>query len=118
MEARVHIVPWLEGRCSMYAVVRDGVCLIDEFIGTLRNHDADAADDLVYVLEWLSREQLIRQAYLRPERPEIGVYAMFNHLEMPTPTYNPSRVLCSYVQNSNTAMILGAGFLKTKYEPI
>jgi hypothetical protein len=45
MEARVRLVPWIEGRCSMYAVVRD------------------------------------------------GVFAMYNHAELPPAVYNPSRLL-------------------------
>lgn len=102
----------------MYAVVRDGVCLAEEFVGTLRTHNTEAADDLMFFIEWLSREHLIRQAYLRPERPELGVFAMYNHAELPPAEYNPSRLLCSYVNGSNRVLVLGSGFLKARDEPI
>jgi hypothetical protein len=43
----------------------------------LYQSDANNSDALMDFIEWLSKESVIRQAYLRPERPELGVFAMF-----------------------------------------
>ncbi|MBU3680018.1 MAG: hypothetical protein FGM32_10500 [Candidatus Kapabacteria bacterium] len=118
MEARVRIVPWIEGRCSMYAVVRDGVCLAQEFVSTLRKVDSDSERRLMRLITALSNEALIRPAQLRPERPDRGVFAMYNHREWRGEQYNPSRLLCSYVGAGNRTLLFGAGFVKTRDEPI
>jgi hypothetical protein len=77
MPESIRIIPWLEGSCSFYAIERNGICLADKFMEQLYQSDANNADALMDFIEWLSQESVIRQAYLRPERPELGVFAMF-----------------------------------------
>ena len=77
MPESIRIIPWLEGSCSFYAIERNGICLADKFMEQLYQSDANNSDALMDFIEWLSKESVIRQAYLRPERPELGVFAMF-----------------------------------------
>lgn len=118
MSIPLRIVPWLYGECSFYAVVYDETSLVDEFLDRLAGVDLDHADALLTFLHMAAREPYVREAYLRPERPELGIYAMYNHKELEQSVYNPSRLLCSYVGGSNRIMLLGPGFIKTKDEPI
>jgi hypothetical protein len=118
MPESIRIIPWLEGSCSFYAIERNGICLADKFMEQLYQSDANNADALMDFLEWLSQESVIRQAYLRPERPELGVFAMYNHKERARTRYNPSRLLCSYAGNSNRVLLIGSGFVKSKNEAI
>lgn len=98
--------------------MRDEKCLVDEFIDRLTMAEANHADALISFLHMLVHEPLVREAFLRSERPDIGVYAMYNHKVLRASGFNPSRLLCSYVGNSNRIMLLGSGFIKTKEESI
>jgi hypothetical protein len=118
MPESIRIIPWLEGSCSFYAIERNGICLADKFMEQLYQSDANNADALMDFLEWLSQESVIRQAYLRPERPELGVFAMYNHKERVRTRYNPSRLLCSYAGTSNRILLIESGFVKSKNEAI
>lgn len=118
MRSRVRIIPWLEGRCSFYAIERDGVCLPDAFMADLQTTNIGHAQRLWAFLETISQELYIRQAYLRPERPELGVFAMYNHKELESERYNPSRLLCSYASGGNRILVVGSGFLKSNDQPI
>lgn len=102
----------------MYAIVRDGVCLPDLFIDTLQDQYPEDAFRLMAILDWLAERSIIRPALLRPERPELGVYALYNHREISYTAYSPSRLLCSYVGQSNKILVVGSGFVKSRNEPI
>lgn len=56
--------------------------------------------------------------HLRQERPDLGIFAMYNHKGMPFATYNPSRLLCRYVGGSSRILLVGSGFVKQRDEPI
>lgn len=43
---------------------------------------------------------------------------MYNHRPMPKASYNPSRLLCAFIESTNTIMIVGDGFYKEDDEPI
>jgi hypothetical protein len=118
MPESIRIIPWLEGRCSFYAIERDGVCLADAFLEELDVEDPFAAKRLRAFLEMISNETHVRQVYLRPERPELRVFAMYNHKELVAEPYNRSRLLCSYVGQSNRLLLLGSGFIKLTDQPI
>jgi hypothetical protein len=70
------------------------------------------------VLDWLAERSIIRPSLLRPERPELGVYALYNHREISYSKYNPSRLLCSYVGPTSKILVVGSGFVKSRNEPI
>jgi hypothetical protein len=118
MGVSVELIPWLAGRCSIYAVVRNGICLADEFMRQLREHDPGSAQELSNFLANARTLSHVRESLLRPERPELGIFAMYNHREMPRTPYNPSRLLCSYLGNTNRILAVGSGFLKSRNEPI
>lgn len=118
MQSRVRIIPWLEGQCSFYAIERDGVCLPELFIEGLAISHPEHAEGLWNILNALSRAVLVRQQLLRPERPELGVFALYNHKEIGRVAYNPSRLLCSYAGDSNRIMLVSSGFIKSKDESI
>ncbi|HLO99603.1 MAG TPA: hypothetical protein VK171_13490 [Fimbriimonas sp.] len=113
----VHIKPWRIGTCSIYSVVRDEVCLIDRFIDSLTLSNINDAKALASFIDNLSRAQRIRPELLRPERPELGVYAMYKHDRRFGP-YNPSRVLCAFAGSGDRILIAGAGFVKQVNQPI
>lgn len=114
----VRVVPWLVGTCSLYAIVRSEICLPDQFIEILGLFDRDSADRLLKFIKRITYAGQIRELHLRPERPDLGVFAMYNHRELLYEPYNPSRLLCAYIHESNRIMIVGAGFIKSKAEPI
>lgn len=66
----------------------------------------------------LLNETFIRPIHLRDERPDLGVYAMYNHRHLPRSSYNSSRLLCAFIEPTNDIMIVGDGFIKTADEPI
>jgi len=110
----ISIKAWQIGRCSLYAVVRDGTCLADSFLDQLEHHDYESAKQLAGFIDNLSRESYIRAAMLRDEVPSLGVYAMYRHNFATMSTrYNPSRLLCAFVGESDRIMIVGAGFVKS-----
>lgn len=112
------VEPWIEGRSSLYALVRNGGCLVDEFLAVLREVDEDSMLRMKTILEWLAGEVYIRPQYLRPELPELGVFALYNHKGLSGTNYNKARLLCSYAGNCDNILLLGAGFVKSKTEPI
>ena len=118
MSSRVRIVPWFEGASSLYAVVRDGICLPDEFLERLHAGNALHAERLTRFLVHILHQDYVRPSYLRPELPELGVYAMYNHREMLSSKYNPSRLLCRYIGSANNIILVGSGFVKTRDEAI
>lgn len=118
MPTKIRVVPWITGECSLYAIVRDGVCLPDLYINTLQEQHPDDAFRLMAVLDWLAERSIIRPSLLRPERPELGVYALYNHREISYSKYNPSRLLCSYVGPTSKILVVGSGFVKSRNEPI
>lgn len=113
----IHVQPWVVRTCALYAVVRDGRCLPDAFFDELARDQRHHAERLARFVDMITKRPYIRPALLRPERPDLGVFAMFNHTEAAYP-YNPSRLLCAFVGQSNRIMVVGAGFIKTQAEPI
>ena len=118
MSSKIRVIPWLEGTCSIYAVVRDDACLADIFIQHLKSINPSYARRLLIFLNSLASSEVIREALLRPELPTLGVFALYNHKDIPSEGYNPSRLLCSYVGSSSRILIVGSGFIKTRNEPI
>jgi len=118
MSESIRIIPWLEGRCSFYAIERNGVCLADEFMEILEGTDRGYSLRLSRMIQGLRTRQQIRPAILRPELPGLGVFALYNHKEFPSEQYNPSRLLCTYVGDSARILLVGSGFIKTRNEPI
>ena len=109
---------WLAGRCALYAVERDGVCLADDFFALLsEKHEGDAVR-LARFVEMYVNEEVLREVHLRPELPHEGVYAMYNHRQLLRENYNPSRLLCSYLHGYNSILVVGGGFIKQRTEPI
>jgi hypothetical protein len=43
---------------------------------------------------------------------------MYDHKPMGREPYNPVRLLCSYVSNSDRILLVGGGFYKRKTQPI
>lgn len=78
---KVHIEPWREGQSSIYAIVREGVCLIDRFFDELEEYREKHAIDLASFITMITREPHIRPGFLRPELPNHGVYAMYSEKE-------------------------------------
>lgn len=109
---------WRAGRCSLYALERNGVCLPNAFLERLALHAESDAVRLSSFITMLLDECIIRPMYLRDERPDLGVYAMYNHRPMPKASYNQSRLLCAFIESTNTIMIVGDGFYKVDDEPI
>lgn len=118
MPSHVQVVPWVEGSSSLYAVVRNDVCLPEEFIEQLHQTNVLHAERLTRFLVHILRQSHVRQSLLRPELPEKGIFAMYNHKERPGEHYNPSRLLCRYVGSTSNILLLGSGFVKTINEPI
>ncbi len=114
----VSVVPWLLGSCSCYAIKQHGVVLPEQFvIGIEREYPRDA-ERLAKFLMRLRGETHIRPCQLRSELPNEGVFAMYDHKPMGKGPYNPIRLLCSYVSNSNRILLVGGGFYKSKTQPI
>lgn len=118
MSSRIRIVPWLVGTCSIYAIVREDVCLADTFIQHLESVNRTHARRLLIFLYGITGLDGIREILLRPELPDLGVYALYNRKELPQENYNPSRLLCSYIGTNSRILIVGSGFIKTRDEPI
>lgn len=118
MSSAVRIVPWITGTSSLYAVERDGVCLPEEFLDALNQCSAHHAERLTRFLVHILRQDYLRPSFLRPELPELGIYAMYNHKELRSAPYNPSRLLCRYVAGSDRIVLVGSGFVKSSDEPI
>jgi hypothetical protein len=85
---------------------------------SLEDVDYQSAKRLWLFMSHLRSAMYVREQQIRPERPEIGVYALYNHEEVPRATYNPSRLLCSYVSGANNILLVGSGFVKDRDEPI
>ncbi len=114
----VSIVPWLPGCCSCYAIKLNGVVLPEQFVvGIERNFPRDA-ERLARFLNRLKSETHIRPNLLRSELPNEGVYAMYDHKPMGREPYNPVRLLCSYISNSDRILLVGGGFYKRKTQSI
>jgi hypothetical protein len=113
----VSIVPWLPGSCSCYAIKLNGILLPEQFVIGIERESPKDAERLAKFLVRLRGESYIRPDRLRCELPNEGVYAMYDHKPMRGP-YNPVRLLCSYVSNSNRILLVGGGFYKTKTQPI
>lgn len=97
--------------------MREDRCLPEVFLEELARTNKHHAERLARCIDMISRRPFIRPALLRPERPDLGVYAMYNHIEV-SDVYNPSRLLCAFAGTSNRIMLVGAGFIKTRTEPI
>jgi hypothetical protein len=113
----VSIVPWLPGSCACYAIKLNGIVLPEQFVVGIEREAPKDAERLAIFLRRLRSETYIRPQQLRSELPNEGVYAMYDHKPMRGP-YNPVRLLCSYVSNSNRILLVGGGFYKTKTQPI
>lgn len=113
----LQIQPWVVESCGLYAIVRDDRCLPDVFLEELARTNRYHAERLARFIDMISRRPFVRPALLRPERPDLGVYAMYNLLEV-SDVYNPSRLLCAFAGASNRIMLVGSGFMKTRTEPI
>lgn len=114
----------MEGTCTLYAIVRDGINLPEKHL-----RDLELIDDphVQRTLRWQAaflknviQEPFIRQVMLRSELPARDVYAMYDHKNQSRRLgYSASRILCSYVQPDNARILIcGAGFLKTRDEPL
>ncbi|MBU3680097.1 MAG: hypothetical protein FGM32_10910 [Candidatus Kapabacteria bacterium] len=108
---KVYIEPWREGQSSIYAIVRECVCLIDRFFDELEEYGEKHAIDLASFIKMITEEPYIRPGFLRPELPNHGIYAMYSEKTAKIP-YNPSRLLCGYVGTSDRILLVGAGFVK------
>ena len=113
----VSVVPWLLGSCSCYAIKQHGVVLPEQFVIGIERECPRDAERLAKFLMRLRGETHIRPSQLRSELPNEGVYAMYDHKPMRGP-YNPVRLLCSYVSNSNRILLVGGGFYKRTTQPI
>ena len=113
----VSIVRWLPGRCSCYAIESNGIVLPEHFVEGVAQKFPRDAERLAKFLERLRCETHIRPHQLRSELPNEGVYAMYDHKPMGG-QYNPVRLLCSYVSDSNRILLVGGGFYKRKTQPI
>ena len=118
MPTVTRIVPWIDGSCSLYAVERNGICLPAEFMRALESVEFESARQLWLFLAHHRRAPFVREAQIRPERPELGVYALYNHREFFRSPYNPSRLLCSYIRGANNILLVGSGFIKRSNQPI
>lgn len=118
MPSKIRIIPWIEGLCSLYAIERDGISLPADFMKSLESTDYQSARQLWLFLSHVRSATYVREAQIRSERPELGVYALYNHREFLRAAYNPSRLLCSYVGETNNILLVGAGFVKHRNEPI
>lgn len=118
MSSNVRVVPWLQGSCSMYAVERDGICLPERFLELLVATHSIHAHRLTRFMVHILQQDHVSPLLLRPERPELGVYAMYNHKDLPRVSYNPSRLLCRYVGSSGRILLVSSGFVKLRDEPI
>jgi hypothetical protein len=110
-------VPWLEKSSSLYAIVRDGHCLIDDFLDQLEQHDERHAVHLAHFLDMITNEPYIRPGFLREELPQQGVYAMYSERTARIP-YNPSRLMCGYVGVGCRILLVGGGFIKRTSGPL
>jgi hypothetical protein len=108
---------WCQGSCSLYAVVRGGINLADQFLEQLAEFDIVHAQKLASFIDNVSQSDGISQLMLRDERPDRKVYAMYKHGSGNGP-YNPSRLLCAYVGTGGRILLVGAGFIKSKAESI
>ena len=113
----VSIERWLPGSCSCYAIKLNGILLPEQFVIGIEREAPRDAERLASFLHRLGGESYIRPDQLRCELPNEGVYAMYDHKPMRGP-YNPVRLLCSYVSNSNRILLVGGGFTKRKTQPI
>ncbi len=97
----VSIVPWLPGSCSCYTIKLNGIVLPEQFVVGIEREAPKDAERLAKFLMRLRGETHIRPSQLRSELPNEGVFAMYDHKPMGKGPYNPIRLLCSYVSNSN-----------------
>lgn len=114
----IELVPWITGKCSFYAIAHDGVVLADRFLEELALVDRAHAERLANLVgNIVEHAEYVRPALLRTELPAYGIYALYNHKEVRSP-YNPSRLLCAYAAGTARIVIVGAGFIKERTEPI
>lgn len=118
MSTNVRIAPWLSGKSSMYAVERDGLCLPEDFLHSLSKYNTVHAHRLTRFMVHILHQEYISPLYLRQERPELGIFAMYNHKDIPSAPYNPSGLLCRFVGSSARILLVSSGFMKTRNEPI
>ncbi len=118
MYNRDEITPWVIGPVSLYAIVRNGVCLADEFLLHPELADKRSALLLIDFVQNMSMLEYVSQVLLRPELPRYGIFAMYSRNALTGEPYNPARLLCSYVSASSRIIVVGAGFIKTQNEPI
>lgn len=115
---RVSVVPWIRGRCSCYAIALDDIVLPEQFAASVARTFPRDAQRLAKFLMRLTDDSYIRPDLLRSELPNEGVFALYNHKPMGREPYNPIRLLCSYVADTNRILIVGDGFYKHHDRPI
>lgn len=115
---RVVLVPWIVGRCSLYAIRTDDSILAEMFLSRIEVTFPNDAARLARFIERLTSESYIRPDLLRSELPGENVFAMYNHKPMVRERYNPVRLLCSCVSGSARILIVGGGFHKGTTQPI
>ncbi|MBK7578290.1 MAG: hypothetical protein IPI24_12815 [Ignavibacteria bacterium] len=86
---------------------------MERFLEQLEEFNVKHAQQLASFIDNVSKSDRIMQLMLRPERPDLGVYAMYKQGNGNGP-YNPSRLLCAYVGTGDRILVVGAGFIKTK----
>ena len=114
----LNVIPWIVGNCSFYAIEQDGIVLADQLLRSVAASSSKDADRLYRMLNRIAGDRYIRPDLLRPELPQEGVFALYNHKPMGREPYNPIRLLCSFVSKSNRILIVGGGFYKRADRPI
>ena len=114
----LNVIPWIVSTCSFYAIEQDGIVLADQLLRSIATSSSKDADRLYRMLNKIAGDRYIRPDLLRSELPQEGVFALYNHKPMGREPYNPIRLLCSFVTNSNRILIVGGGFYKRADRPI
>lgn len=104
---------------SIYAIERDGVNLPEAFLEQLSSTHPKDAQWLAKFIDLVCSDDIIHQDQFRGELPNDGVFAMYQHRATKGKVpYSSARLLCAFVGRPCKIVIAGAGFIKTRDEPV